>query len=102
MGFCCSAIAKRPLRGARNRKASGSAGGYLLEKEVRSRLPLHTLQGVVCFGNVASSPFLLGACAEHGITLSFLTEHGRFLARVEGPVTGNILLRWATRSLSGI
>src|ERR1035438_6608366 len=66
-----------------------------IEKEVRLRLPLHTLQGVVCFGNVASSPFLLGACAEHGITVSYLTEHGRFLARVEGPVTGNILLRRA-------
>jgi CRISP-associated protein Cas1 len=66
-----------------------------IEKEVRLRLPLHTLQGVVCFGNVAASPFLMGACAEHGITLSFLTEHGRFLARVEGPVTGNILLRRA-------
>lgn len=66
-----------------------------IEKEVRLRLPLHTLQAVVCFGNVISSPFLLGACAEHGITFSFLTEHGRFLARVEGPVTGNILLRRA-------
>lgn len=36
---------------------------------------------------------LIGFCAERGISLVFLSEHGRFLARVEGPVSGNVLLR---------
>ena len=64
-----------------------------VEKEVRLRLPVHTIGGIVCFGNVACSPYLMGFCAENGVGVSFLTEHGRFLARVQGPVSGNVLLR---------
>lgn len=57
------------------------------------QLPIHTLSGIVCFGNVLCSPFLLGYCAEKDIAISFLTEYGRFLASVRGPVSGNVLLR---------
>ncbi len=56
-------------------------------------MPVHTLSGIVCFGQVSCSPFLMGLCAEHGVAISFLTEHGRFLAKVQGPVSGNVLLR---------
>lgn len=63
------------------------------EKEIRLRLPLLNLGGIVCFGNVLCSPFLLGACAEAGVDVSFLTEHGRFLASVTGEPSGNVLLR---------
>jgi CRISP-associated protein Cas1 len=64
-----------------------------VEQTDRARIPIHTLGGIVCFGNVLCSPFLLGHCAEHGVAVSFLTENGRFLARVQGPVSGNVLLR---------
>jgi len=64
-----------------------------IEKKVRLRLPIHTLGSIVCFGNVGASPFLMGFCGERGITFSFLTEYGRFLARVQGGVSGNVLLR---------
>ena len=64
-----------------------------VEKETRLQVPIHTLSGIVCFGQVSCSPFLLGLCAERGVGVSFLTEHGRFLARVQGPVSGNVLLR---------
>lgn len=64
-----------------------------VEKEVRLRLPLLNLGGIVCFGNVLCSPFLLGACAEAGVAVSFLTENGRFLANVTGEPSGNVLLR---------
>ena len=64
-----------------------------VEKENRLRLPVHTIGGIVCFGNVSCSPFLMGFCAENGVGISFLTENGRFLARVQGPVSGNVLLR---------
>ncbi|NLN90418.1 MAG: type I-C CRISPR-associated endonuclease Cas1 [candidate division WS1 bacterium] len=66
-----------------------------VEKETKLRLPFHNLGGVVCFGQVSCSPYLMGACAEKDILISFLTEHGRFLARVSGPVSGNVLLRRA-------
>lgn len=56
-------------------------------------LPVHTLGGIVCFGQVSCSPFLMGFCAENGVAVSFLTENGAFLARVQGPVSGNVLLR---------
>ncbi|MCM0756474.1 type I-C CRISPR-associated endonuclease Cas1c [Desulfovibrio aminophilus] len=64
-----------------------------VEGEDRLRLPIHGLGGIVCFGQVSCSPFLLGHCAENGVGVSFLTERGRFLARVQGPVSGNVLLR---------
>ncbi len=64
-----------------------------VERETRLRLPIHTIGGIVCFGNVTCSPFLMGFCAERDVAMSFLTERGRFLARVQGPVSGNVLLR---------
>lgn len=64
-----------------------------VDGETRGQFPLHNLGGVICFGQVATSPFFLGECAERGVTVTFLTERGRFLARVEGPVRGNVLLR---------
>ena len=64
-----------------------------VEQADKARIPIHTLGGIVCFGNVSASPFLLGHCAEHGVSVSFLKENGRFLARVQGPVSGNVLLR---------
>ena len=64
-----------------------------LNREVKLRLPIHTLSGIVCFGNVLCSPFLLGLCGERGVHVSFFTEYGKFLARVSGPVSGNVLLR---------
>jgi CRISPR-associated protein Cas1 len=63
------------------------------EQEVKLRVPIHNLGSVVCFGNVGCSPFLMGFCGEQNVTLSFLSENGRFLARVHGPVSGNVLLR---------
>jgi CRISPR-associated protein Cas1 len=71
----------------------GESVAVQVERETKMRLPLHTLGGIVCFGGVGASPALLGHCAELGVGLSFLTEHGRFLARVQGPISGNVLLR---------
>ena len=65
------------------------------EEQVLLRLPIHTLQGIVTFGNVMTSPFLLNLCAERGVCVSFMSESGKFLARVTGPVSGNVLLRLA-------
>lgn len=64
-----------------------------VDNQERGRVPLHTIGGITGFGRVLVSPPLLGACAEAGISVNYLTEEGRFLARVEGPVSGNVLLR---------
>lgn len=57
------------------------------ENEAR-RIPLHNLDGIVTFGYTGASPALMGACAERGVALTFLTMHGRFLARVSGTEQG--------------
>lgn len=59
----------------------------------KGRVPAHLLGGVVCFGRVGVSPPLLGFCCESGVTVTWLSDNGRFLARAEGPVSGNVLLR---------
>lgn len=64
-----------------------------VDGETKLSVPIHTLGSIVCFGQVSCSPFLMGFCAEKMVSIAFLTERGRFLARVEGPVSGNVLLR---------
>ena len=78
-------------------------GAYLARKgetvivrdgdETKLRVPLHTLGSIVCFGRVSCSPPLMHLCAEKDVAISFLSLHGRFYGRVEGPVSGNVLLR---------
>ena len=63
------------------------------EQEILRRVPLHNLEGIVAFGYTGASPALMGACAEKGISLTFLTPSGRFLANVVGIEKGNITLR---------
>ncbi|MEM0955251.1 MAG: type I-C CRISPR-associated endonuclease Cas1c [Pseudomonadota bacterium] len=62
-------------------------------KEKLGQFPALSLGGILCFGRVSVSPFLMGYCAENGIGVAFYTEYGRFLARVQGRQTGNVLLR---------
>lgn len=78
--------------GAWLRKEGGSIV-LEIDGEARTHLPMHMLSGVVCIGRVSMSPQLMGHCAERGIAICYLAPNGRFLARVEGPVSGNVLLR---------
>jgi CRISPR-associated protein Cas1 len=66
-----------------------------IEHETRLRVPLHHLSAVVCFGHVMVSPILMHRLADEGKSLVLLDGHGRFKARLEGPVSGNVLLRQA-------
>lgn len=66
-----------------------------VDGEERSRVPLHMLESVVVFGAIFISPALVGACAANGISLVLLDWSGRYLARIEGPTSGNVLLRRA-------
>ncbi len=59
----------------------------------RARVPLHMLGSVVVFGAIYVSPPLIQACAGAGLTIVLLDRAGRFQARIEGPVSGNVLLR---------
>lgn len=66
-----------------------------LDGAERGRVPMHMLTGIVACGPVLLTPALMGACAGAGVSIVLLDRNGRFQARVEGPVTGNVLLRRA-------
>ncbi|MEO6967348.1 MAG: type I-C CRISPR-associated endonuclease Cas1c [Rhodanobacteraceae bacterium] len=82
-----------------------TAGSYLhldndtvrieVERETKLRVPLHHLAAIITTGDILISPALLGRCAETGIGVTLLDRNGRFRARIEGPVNGNVLLRQA-------
>lgn len=82
-----------------------TTGAYLARKgetvcvrvdgEVKARFPIHVLEGIVCMGGVGFSPSVLDLCARNGVPLSLLNQGGRFMARVLGPTSGNVLLRRA-------
>ena len=63
------------------------------DKQEVARYPLHTLQGIVSFSYAGASPALMGACAKRGVGFALCTPNGRFLARVSGEISGNVLLR---------
>ena len=64
-----------------------------IDNEVRFRIPVHNLEAIVCFGFAGASPGLMQLCCERGVALSFLNSYGKFLGRVTGKVSGNVLLR---------
>src|SRR5690554_1183029 len=82
-----------------------SQGSYLYKEretlvikigdEKIAQFPSLSIGNALCFGRVSMSPFLMGYCTEQGIGVAFFTEYGRFLARVKGRETGNVLLRRA-------
>ncbi|NLW55869.1 MAG: CRISPR-associated endonuclease Cas1, partial [Firmicutes bacterium] len=65
----------------------------IVGEETKLRIPIHNLEGIVCFGYTGASPALMHLCTERNVGLSFHSESGRFLARVTGRVSGNVLLR---------
>src|SRR5207248_6623841 len=65
----------------------------VVERQTKLVVPIHHLESVVVFGGIHVTPSALQLCAEYGVTVSFLTESGRLLARVDAPGSGNVLLR---------
>ncbi|MGI6778870.1 MAG: type I-C CRISPR-associated endonuclease Cas1c [Acetivibrionales bacterium] len=65
----------------------------LNQDKALGKIPLHNLEGIVSFGYTGASPALMGECAKRNISLCFLTQNGRFLARITGKVYGNVTLR---------
>lgn len=70
------------------------------EKQLKLSLPIHNLESVLVFGPTAMSPPAMQLCWENGVSVAFLSEHGRFIARVEGVPQGSVLLRRAQHRAS--
>jgi CRISP-associated protein Cas1 len=73
----------------------GEALVVRVEKEKKLSVPLHHLGSVCLFGTAHITGPALARCAKEGRAVNFLDFGGRFQARVEGPESGNILLRLA-------
>ncbi len=61
----------------------------------KNHVPLHHLGGIVAFGNVMMTPFLIHRCAEDGRSIVLMDKRGRFKARLVGSTKGNVFLRQA-------
>lgn len=64
-----------------------------IEEQEVFRTPVHYLEGIVTFGYKGASPAVLRMCSDKNVAVSFLSNSGRFLAQLTGPVKGNVLLR---------
>jgi CRISP-associated protein Cas1 len=74
-------------------RKEGEAICVRIGSDLKMRVPIISVAGIVCFGDTLISPALMGFCAKNGVAISFMSAYGRFLARVVGPTTGNVLLR---------
>ena len=64
-----------------------------VERQTRLAVPIHQLEAVNVFGGVHVTPSAMALCAERGVSVSFLTESGALLSRVDAPASGNVLVR---------
>lgn len=71
----------------------GQAICVSIDRELKLRVPVHTIGGIVCLGRANASTAVLGLCADEGVAVSFCSGSGRMIARVTGYTPGNVLLR---------
>ena len=64
-----------------------------VKQEEVFRIPAINIEGIVTFGYMGASPGVMKLCSDNGISLTFLSPHGRFISRVQGATKGNVLLR---------
>lgn len=67
----------------------------------KARIPAQTIESIVCIGMMTVSTPLIRFCGDRGIGLSFCSEYGRFYGRIQGPVSGNVLLRKRQYEIAG-
>lgn len=80
--------------GARLRK-DGETIAVEIDGRVAKRSPAHLLAQIVLFAETSASPDLMHFAATSGISMAWLGYSGKLMARVEGPQSGNVLLRRA-------
>ncbi len=76
-------------------RLEGETVCIMIEKKKAMQVPLHHLNSFILSETVMLSPALLGRCAKEGRTVVWLDWSGHFQCRLEGQVSGNILLRQA-------
>jgi CRISPR-associated protein Cas1 len=64
-----------------------------MKDEEVGRIPLHNIDSIITFGYTGASPKLMGYCSDRSISITFLSNHGQYLATVCGQSKGNVILR---------
>jgi len=72
-----------------------------IEREKKLQIPLLHLSSLVLFGDIMFSPACVQRCLDSGRTITLLDRNGRFIGRIEGRVSGNVLLRIAQHQFAG-
>lgn len=57
------------------------------------RIPIQNIEAICTFGYQGASPGLMKLCVDNKVGLSFFTPNSQFIARVQGHVSGNVILR---------
>jgi len=74
-------------------RTRGMSLQVIVDGTARIAVPLHHLHAVAILGRSTVSTAVLERCAEAGISVTFLSPTGKLLARIDAPVSGNVLLR---------
>ena len=76
-------------------RKEGETVAVEIDGRVAKRTPAHLLGQIILFSGTSASPDALHFAARSGISMAWLGYSGKLMARVEGPQSGNVLLRRA-------
>lgn len=57
------------------------------------RIPIQNIESICTFGYQGASPGAMKLCVDNKVGLSFFTPNSQFIARIQGKINGNVLLR---------
>ena len=69
------------------------------EDKERLRLPLNAIEQIIIIGNAVVSNYLVKACSDSQIIISYLNPYGNFIGRFCGKSSGNVFIRKQQYSL---
>lgn len=72
---------------------------HLPDTPGRRTLPLRRIDSIVVYGHISLSTELITRCAQDNRPVTWMTQGGRYLARLDGAIHGNVLLRHAQHQL---
>lgn len=55
-----------------------------VKQEEKFRIPFINIDSIVTLGYMGASPGVMKLCCDNGISLTFLSPHGKFISRLQG------------------
>lgn len=63
------------------------------DEELVTRIPATAIEQIVFLNNTTISSYLIKWCNDNSIKVSYVSNYGQYYGRVEGSISGNVLLR---------